>query len=100
MVDLRDIWEETSFNLEKLQANPECVTQEAAGLRQRKEPPYKLTFNPDEVLTRDGMGGMGMLKTCIYSLKSAKKLCNAGKTVLVASWDYALQFQVQRKHNK
>ena len=49
MVDLRDVWEETSFQLEKLQSNPKCVKQEQDGLKHRRAPPYKLTFNPDIV---------------------------------------------------
>lgn len=44
---LRDIWEMTSFQLERLQCNPECVIQEESGLKKRKSPPYCLTFDPD-----------------------------------------------------
>ena len=47
MVALRDIWEETSFRLENLQANPDCVAEERLGLAQRVAPPYKLTFDPN-----------------------------------------------------
>lgn len=46
MVDLRDIWEATSFQLEKRQCNPRCVELEEAGLRHRKAPEYCLTFEP------------------------------------------------------
>ncbi|KAK3597102.1 hypothetical protein CHS0354_021209 [Potamilus streckersoni] len=49
MVILKDIWEETSFQLEKLQANPHCVKQEQEGLKARKHPPYNVTFDPDIV---------------------------------------------------
>ncbi|KAG8433499.1 hypothetical protein GDO86_017691 [Hymenochirus boettgeri] len=45
---LRALWEETSFQLERLQANPICVSQEEAGLRRRQGPKYHLTFNPSE----------------------------------------------------
>ncbi|XP_069840783.1 phosphoribosylformylglycinamidine synthase [Dendropsophus ebraccatus] len=45
---LRALWEETSFQLERLQASPSCVSQEEAGLRKREGPNYKLTFNPSE----------------------------------------------------
>ncbi|MEE6523830.1 hypothetical protein FKM82_022901 [Ascaphus truei] len=45
---LRALWEETSFQLEHLQANPSCVSQEEAGLRQREGPHYHLTFDPAE----------------------------------------------------
>lgn len=46
MVDLRDVWEATSFQLERLQTNPRCVVEEEAGLRGRKAPPYKINFEP------------------------------------------------------
>ncbi len=44
--ELRDLWEATSFELERLQANPVCVAQEQEGLRRRTAPPYRLTFQP------------------------------------------------------
>ena len=46
MVDLRDIWEATSFQLERLQTNPRCVQEEEFGLRKRHAPDYKLSFKP------------------------------------------------------
>lgn len=45
---LRALWEETSFQLERLQASPSCVSQEEAGLGKREGPTYQLTFNPSE----------------------------------------------------
>ncbi|CAH1268464.1 PFAS [Branchiostoma lanceolatum] len=48
MAALRDVWEETSFQLERLQTNPQCVAEEEAGLQARKAPPYKLTFDPSD----------------------------------------------------
>ncbi|KAL3879788.1 hypothetical protein ACJMK2_032071, partial [Sinanodonta woodiana] len=47
MVILKDVWEETSFQLDKLQANPQCVRQEQESLKARKQPPYEVTFDPD-----------------------------------------------------
>lgn len=53
MTDLRDAWEETSFELEKLQANPVCVQQEMQDLKHRKlRPAWKVTFDPDAVQLR------------------------------------------------
>ncbi len=43
---LRDLWEETSFRLDRLQANPDFVDQEASGLKTRSRPPYALSFEP------------------------------------------------------
>uniref|UniRef100_A0AAY4D7H6 Phosphoribosylformylglycinamidine synthase n=1 Tax=Denticeps clupeoides TaxID=299321 RepID=A0AAY4D7H6_9TELE len=43
---LRALWESTSFQLERLQANPLCVQQEEEGLSYRTQPYFKLTFDP------------------------------------------------------
>ncbi|GER34934.1 phosphoribosylformylglycinamidine synthase family protein [Striga asiatica] len=43
---LRDMWEETSFSLEKLQRLASCVELEQEGLRNRREPSWALTFTP------------------------------------------------------
>jgi len=50
---LQDIWEATSFQLERLQCAVSCVEEEEAGLRHRREPPYSLTFVPEP--TADGV---------------------------------------------
>jgi phosphoribosylformylglycinamidine synthase len=47
MTVLRDLWEETSFQLEHRQRNPECVAQEEVGLKLRKAPEWKLTYLPE-----------------------------------------------------
>ncbi len=49
MTQLRDIWEETSFELEKLQANYKCVNSEKEGLKTRKAPHWYLTFDLDNI---------------------------------------------------
>lgn len=46
--NLRALWEETSFQLERLQANEICVKQEEEGLAKRTQPYFKLTFDPCE----------------------------------------------------
>jgi phosphoribosylformylglycinamidine synthase len=43
--DLRDLWECTSFEIDRLQANPDHVGQERGGLRDRIGPEYTVTFN-------------------------------------------------------
>lgn len=47
VAELQDVWEATSFELEKQQCNLACVEQERTGLRQRREPPWQLTFAPE-----------------------------------------------------
>jgi phosphoribosylformylglycinamidine synthase len=44
---LRDVWEATSFQLEKRQRNPDCVRQEEEGLKHRKTPAWTLSFKPE-----------------------------------------------------
>ena len=44
MRDLRDVWESTSFEIDRLQANPEHVSQEQSGLSSRSAPPFQLTY--------------------------------------------------------
>ncbi|KAK9683782.1 hypothetical protein RND81_10G164000 [Saponaria officinalis] len=43
---LRDLWEETSFNLEKFQRLASCVDSEKDGLKHRREPSWSLSFTP------------------------------------------------------
>jgi phosphoribosylformylglycinamidine synthase len=46
MRDLRAIWEETSYRLERLQANPGCVEEERRTSLDRKGPLFDLSFSP------------------------------------------------------
>ncbi|KAK8444899.1 hypothetical protein SEVIR_9G223800v4 [Setaria viridis] len=44
--DLRDLWEETSFQLEELQRLKSCVKLEKEGLKSRTSPSWRLSFTP------------------------------------------------------
>jgi phosphoribosylformylglycinamidine synthase len=46
MRELRNTWEETSFELEALQANAACVAEERSGLRERTGPVYHVPWEP------------------------------------------------------
>ncbi len=46
MRTLRQQWEETSFQLEKLQMNPACAEEEKQNIYARKGPTYHLPFQP------------------------------------------------------
>lgn len=43
-------WERTSYELEKLQMNPECAEAEYQSLDSRTGPKYHLSFNPDDAV--------------------------------------------------
>uniref|UniRef100_K3XDU4 phosphoribosylformylglycinamidine synthase n=1 Tax=Setaria italica TaxID=4555 RepID=K3XDU4_SETIT len=44
--DLRDLWEETSFQLEELPPLKSCVKLEKEGLKSRTSPSWRLSFTP------------------------------------------------------
>ena len=46
MVVLRSWWEETSYQLERLQINPVCADAEKANIYDRKGPTYHLQLQP------------------------------------------------------
>lgn len=46
MTELRDVWEETSFALERLQSSPATVAAEQAGLRHRRPLAWTLPYAP------------------------------------------------------
>ncbi len=48
MRELREIWEETSCQLDRLQANPVCVDEEKKVNFDRSGPDYKLSFTPEK----------------------------------------------------
>ncbi|HPP07013.1 MAG TPA: phosphoribosylformylglycinamidine synthase subunit PurQ, partial [Syntrophorhabdaceae bacterium] len=48
MRELRSLWEETSYQIERLQANPKCADQEKKNIYDRKGPTYVITFEPEE----------------------------------------------------
>ncbi len=45
---LRAIWEETSYHIDRLQANPECINEERKINFDRNGPKYGLTFIPEK----------------------------------------------------
>uniref|UniRef100_A0A2K6A5P1 Phosphoribosylformylglycinamidine synthase n=1 Tax=Mandrillus leucophaeus TaxID=9568 RepID=A0A2K6A5P1_MANLE len=62
--ELRALWEETSFQLDRLQAEPRCVAEEERGLRERMGPSYCLppTF-PKASVPREPGGSWGWLSS-------------------------------------
>ena len=50
--DYLRMWEETSYQLDRLQADARCVSDEFQDLVQRTGPNYRLTFDPDAVSPR------------------------------------------------
>jgi phosphoribosylformylglycinamidine synthase len=66
MVVLRGWWEETSYQLERLQMNPGCADEEKANIYDRKGPGYSLSFTPKppptELLSRTDKPKVAILR--------------------------------------
>lgn len=65
MTELRDIWEETSFQLDRLQTNPDCVSQEQDDLKTRHSPKWSLKFDANETRVRT-IGNIVTLSNSYY----------------------------------
>ncbi|XP_021194118.3 phosphoribosylformylglycinamidine synthase [Helicoverpa armigera] len=52
LIDVYRMWEETSYQLECLQANSDCVRQEWQGLAKRKGVTYNVTFDPSAAVVK------------------------------------------------
>ncbi|CAH2075330.1 unnamed protein product, partial [Iphiclides podalirius] len=52
LINVFRMWEETSYQLERLQANTLCVKQEWQGLEKRKGVTYKVTFDPSAAVVK------------------------------------------------
>jgi phosphoribosylformylglycinamidine synthase len=63
---LRGWWEETSYQLERLQMNPTCAEQEKKNIYDRKGPNYQLSFIPEppphELLSRSDKPKVAILR--------------------------------------
>ncbi len=66
MLVLRSWWEETSYQLERLQMNPACADEEKKNIYDRKGPSYNLSFAPEptpaELLVQDNKPKVAILR--------------------------------------
>ncbi|KAF7661868.1 hypothetical protein LDENG_00251470 [Lucifuga dentata] len=89
--ELRALWEDTSFQLEHLQANEIYVQQEEKGLARRTQPYFKLTFDPKEM---PSISQLGQPRVAVVREEGSNgdremsvSLCMAGFEV----WDVTMQ---------
>lgn len=50
VIELRAVWEKTSFQLEKLQCNPDCAEEENKNIKDRPGPRYHASFQPEQIV--------------------------------------------------
>jgi phosphoribosylformylglycinamidine synthase len=90
--DLRDLWEATAFELERLQANPACVEQERTGLRKRWGPRYRLSFTP-RVTPAEILGRRAKPKVAILREEGSngdREMTSAFHAAGFEAWDVAM----------
>lgn len=94
MPELRDIWESTSFALEKLQCNPHCVMQEQSGLRTRTGALYNATFNilptPESIIQSPPGTKYRVAVVRQEGSNGDRELCSAFHAAGMEVWDVAM----------
>nr|XP_023650572.1 phosphoribosylformylglycinamidine synthase [Paramormyrops kingsleyae]XP_023650573.1 phosphoribosylformylglycinamidine synthase [Paramormyrops kingsleyae]XP_023650574.1 phosphoribosylformylglycinamidine synthase [Paramormyrops kingsleyae] len=90
---LRDLWESTSFQLERLQASLPCVEQEEAGLASRTAPCYKLTFDPEQTPSAKELG-LGLPRVAVIREEGSNGDREMSVALFMAGfevWDVTMQ---------
>lgn len=85
--DLRALWEDTSFQLERLQADEACVNQEEEGLSKRTQPYFKLTFDPSDTPVSRQLGEIRRSSRCFdppFDVCNTPGLLNRGPRGVVS----------------
>jgi phosphoribosylformylglycinamidine synthase len=78
MSGLRAVWEETSYRLERLQADPVCAEEENRNIHDRPGPSFSLAFTPEEtgeagsrplvaIVREEGSNGDREMASAFYS---------------------------------
>ena len=94
---LRDMWEATSFSLEKLQRLEACVEAEQEGLKHRKTPAWKLSFTPSRT-SEDLLNNPSKPKVAIIREEGSNGDREMSAMVLAAGfepWDVAMSDLLQ-----
>lgn len=91
--ELRDSWERTSFGLEKLQANADCVAQEQEGLRSRKGPnfivPWAPVVTPDSIMTAPDKPRVAIIRE--EGSNGDREMSSAFHMAGFAAWDVSMR---------
>ncbi|PNW79730.1 hypothetical protein CHLRE_08g364800v5 [Chlamydomonas reinhardtii] len=89
---LRDVWEETSFVLERLQCAEECVAQEQAGLKTAKAAKWHLPFTP-AFTPADKLKATDKVRVCILREEGSngdREMAAAAFAAGMEPWDITM----------
>ena len=90
--ELRDLWEETSYRIELLQANPDCARQERRSLKRRRAPAYALSFTP-RATAPDRLAGEGRPRVAILREEGSngdREMASAFHLAGFEAWDVTM----------
>ncbi|MDJ0623089.1 MAG: phosphoribosylformylglycinamidine synthase [Desulfocapsaceae bacterium] len=89
---LRQIWEETSYQLERLQMNPDCADEEKKNIFIRTGPSYNLSFSPQptapEILKREEKPKVAILRD--EGSNSDREMTSAFYAAGFEPWDISM----------
>ena len=92
MPALRDIWEETSHRLDRLQTNPEAAEEEREVIRDRPGPtfrvPFPVTHTAPEILTRHAKPRVAVVRE--EGSNSDREMASAFHLAGFEAWDVAM----------
>ena len=92
MLELRDLWEETSYRLDRLQADPDHVDRERSGLRDRSGPtfsvPYEVAHTAPEILTRTEKPKVAIVRE--EGTNSDREMSSAFHLAGFEAWDISM----------
>jgi phosphoribosylformylglycinamidine synthase len=92
LTELRDVWEETSYQLDRLQADPDQVEEERRGLRTRRGPsfhvPFDVSHTPEEILHRDEKPRVAVLRE--EGTNSDREMSSAFHLAGFQVWDVSM----------
>ncbi|THB79189.1 MAG: phosphoribosylformylglycinamidine synthase, partial [Desulfobulbaceae bacterium] len=101
MVLLRSWWEETSYQLERLQVNPICAEDEKENNYQRSGPSYEINFAPKptglEILSRDNKPKIAILRD--EGSNSDREMTSAFYAAGFEPWDICMNDLLQESIN-
>ena len=90
--ELRDLWEETSYRIEMLQADRDCARRERQSLKRRRAPGYALSFTP-RATAPDRLTGVGRPRVAILREEGSngdREMASAFHLAGFEAWDVTM----------
>ncbi|MDA8105667.1 MAG: phosphoribosylformylglycinamidine synthase [Nitrospiraceae bacterium] len=96
---LRGLWEETSYQLDRLQRNPECVDEEKRNIYDREGPSFSLSFvpvpTPPELIARADKPKVAIIRE--EGSNGDREMTSAFYQAGFEPWDVAMQDFIDEK---